>query len=146
MADILTLPPIHPRRSARDPSVQHDKNTRSQHKRRAREDALVVNEVQMDADPSSVDANPVAEDVIPKETMSDNISVEALLGACWQAVDEQQAVNNIALEEYAQFETVNIAFIVNGHGEVEALRREDIQVFMDPNKLMTDPAVKSVIW
>ena len=100
------------------------------------------------AGPSSVEAAPVA-DAAPTPTdavIEDAISAEELLQARWQAVEDQQAVNNIALHEYAQFDTVNIAFTVNGNREVETLRREDLHVFMDASNLMTDLAVKSVIW
>ena len=77
--------------------------------------------------------------------MADDISAEALLAARWHAIDKQQTVNNIALEEYLQFDRVQIAFTVNGHREMESLiRNEDLQVFMDSKNLMTDLAIKSV--
>ena len=140
MAEILTLPPLHPRRAASDHPVQHDRNTRAQHRQQANDD-----ELQTEAGPSCPEASPVAEEVIPDVTMADEVSAEDLLQARWNAVDEQQAVNNIALAEYLQFENINIAFTVRDNREVVALRREDIQVLMNPMELMSDPVVKAVI-
>ena len=141
--------PLHPRRAAQDCAVQHDKNTQSQHERLVREDAPIITEVQIDAAPSSVDANPIVEDVVLEEIVfepADKISKKALLAARWQAVEEQQAVNNTAREEYLQFDRVQIAFNGAGNREVESLRNEDLRVFMDSRNLMTNLAVKSVLW
>ena len=63
-----------------------------------------------------------------------------------QAVQEQEALNWIIFEDYIEYQNVRAGFTVAGEREVEVIRREDMQVFMDGNERMTDVTIKCVLW
>ena len=63
-----------------------------------------------------------------------------------QAVQEQEALNRLIIEDYIEYQNVRSSFTIAGEREVEVIRREDMQVFMDGNERMTDVTIKCVLW
>ena len=142
MADILTLPPLHPRRVGEEiQRSQHNRNTRSQG---MRDDVPVITEVPT----THVPVADVTPTVITVEEVPEvpETSGHASVVDREQAVQEQEALNRIIFEDYIEYQNVRAGFTVAGEREVEVIRREDMQVFMDGNERMTDVTIKCVLW
>jgi len=114
MSDILTLPPLHPRRVAQErPPTRHNRNTRSQVQGFDRDNAPIITEVPVIEVPK-VDEVPVIEvpkvDEVPEVQPPNDSSQNRTLQARQLAVLEQDRVNRIAMEDYIRFDQVRVAF------------------------------------
>lgn len=169
MEDILTIPPLHPRRREREHQpVMHDRNTRSQMPSAQEGSAPVVEEIPADdsewpAQQTSMDeeesqrrfmeaqAQAQAQEEIERIRQSGirqaaQERATARLQARQREIIDQEAVNRVALSDYAVFNVIRIAFTIGEHREVEALRREDLQIFGDGTLQMSDLCVKVIMW
>lgn len=81
-------------------------------------------------------------EVQPPNDSSQNITLQARQ----LAVLEQDRLNRIAMEDYILFDRVRVAFTIASEREVEVLRNEDLNVFSNGENMMTDMAVKVVLW
>lgn len=143
MADILTLPPLHPRQVAT--SAKHDRNTRSQGQREERDDAPIITEVPVDTAMPDAAQEPIANPAAATTSTTASASRRRIQRRRTH-VREQEAVNRIALSDLDGTVSCRVAFNVAGNREVEELRIEDINVFRDQNNMMTDMAMKVVLW
>ena len=103
MSDILTLPPLHPRRVAQErPPTRHNRNTRSQVQGFDRDNAPIITEVPVIEVPKV--------DEVPEVQPPNDSSQNRTLQARQLAVLEQDRVNRIAMEDYIRFDQVRVAF------------------------------------
>lgn len=129
MADILTIPPLHPRQAAQmRSSVRHGRNTRSQAEGTDRVDAPLVTEIPVEDNPE-----------ILVEEIPDAVNRE-------RAVAEQDLLNSAMTEEYDNFLQVAAAVNLGTRREICVLQREDINVFRNPQDMMTDSSLRFVAW
>lgn len=148
MAEILTVPPLHPRAAAPATRRSHGRNTRSQTAQTEAGPIVIteVTEIQAEAEGEAVPL----EHAEGRSHRTENQERHRLLRernrAREAAVSEQDAANRITFGEFLEFPRVSIAFNVGPHREVGELRREDLEVFFNGCLEMTDSSIRVVIW